>query len=702
MIYSVSVNVGQVRRGFFFSLEPEFNTSILPYAAISCFSQSSCYKVSRSSFSCEAVTDLSAVQAAKAFADKICELAADFTLEVSVTETEAGASAKIGEKSAVSVRRLDGDSFEIESPTPTPKTDENEQDGRQDADVTGGAPSFNLSDLKDLSENNRKNMIGWEDFKSYFEDVANIAPQLHERNTIEAFKAQCYLISINDGCGLTRAVNDLTLLGNYLGAYDSDYYYEYVLGNETLGRRIAIKDVIPNFKNSENRGRLICLDISEFTGKEAQYDLKNLLREVSQHVTKMSYVFRVPYLEPSELKRIEAFISDILLLKTFVIPPYSDNQLLQFADKFLGKYNFSMDEEATSLFFAKIREEKSDGSFYGIRTVKKVVDQFVLAKHQKNAERTKASAEGNRPNDSAEEGILRKEDVQSLVKAEAEASLDPYEELAQMVGMERIAERIKEIVSQVKTAINNDSLEKPCMHMRFVGAPGTGKTTVARIVGRIFAQNGILTNGYFFEYAGRDLCGRYVGQTAPKTLSICREAYGSVLFLDEAYELYTSDRNESDYGHEALATLIAEMENHRENFVVIMAGYTASMETLMKGNAGLRSRMPFVVEFPSYNRGQLVAIYMRMLESHFECVDGIEERVRAFFDTLPDEYLASEEFANARYVRNLYERTWSKAAMRSQMEGRTDVCVTKSDFELASQEAEFKERIASVRNRVGF
>lgn len=687
MEYKVIVNVGFVSKGLFSGSDFEFNSSILPYVATSCFSDASDFKVTRSSFCCIITTDLTMGKAAKAFADKIIELVPGNDFKTSLSESEGGAVCKIGKKSSINI-------YESEPGT----VSDDEEDAEEDEDDDDNM-RYDQAKLDNLVNYNNDNLIGWDSFKKYFSDVAKIAPKLNGTQAEDSFKSQCYLLSINDGCGLTRAVNDLTLLGNYTGAYKVSRYYEYVLAEETVGRSISIKDLIPYFKNSDNEGMLMCIDISAYTGKTSQTELKSLLDEVVQHVKSMNYVFRVPYLEPKELKRIESVISDKLLLKTFVMPPYTDAQLEQFATNFLKKNDMTMDESAIEIFHAKIREEKSDGCFYGIRTVKKVVDEMFLLKLQKNAER-EASKETDE--NAVSEGLILKEDIESLANVQEITQKDPYDELYQMVGMEKIAERVKEIVSQVKAAIANDKLDKPCMHMRFLGAPGTGKTTVARIIGRIFAENGILTNGHFFEYSGRDLCGKYVGQTAPKTLSICRDAYGSVLFLDEAYELYTSDKNENDYGHEALATLIAEMENHRDNFVVIMAGYKGPMETLMKGNVGLRSRMPFAIEFPSYNREQLVAIFMSMLKKHFEYEEGIEEKVKMFFDGLSDAYLNSEEFANARYVRNLYERTWSKAAMRTQMDGASEIKVSKADFELASQEEDFKERVTATRNRVGY
>jgi SpoVK/Ycf46/Vps4 family AAA+-type ATPase len=276
-----------------------------------------------------------------------------------------------------------------------------------------------------------------------------------------------------------------------------------------------------------------------------------------------------------------------------------------------------------------------------------------------------------------------------------------FDELNEMVGMEKIADRIKEIVAQVKLSQSNNTMERPSIHMRFLGSPGTGKTTVARIVGKIFQENGILRNGYFFEYTARDLVGEYVGQTAPKTASICRDAYGSVLFIDEAYGLYWGNDRGNDFGREALTTLISEMENHRDDMVVIMAGYKDEMEGLMKGNPGLRSRMPFLIEFPSYTPTQLAAIFMQMVNKHFKYDESLSPAVTEYFDSLPKEYLESKEFANGRFVRNLYERTWSKAALRMQLNKQGEVVLSVEDFKAACEEKEFSEKLERKKT-IGF
>ena len=319
----------------------------------------------------------------------------------------------------------------------------------------------------------------------------------------------------------------------------------------------------------------------------------------------------------------------------------------------------------------------------------KVVAELVYSKQLRNAEKGQTST------------VISPADAKAICEEEAPGSkLRGAEELEKLVGMSSVKRQINEIVAQIAFAERHDGA-RPCVNMRFVGNPGTGKTTVARILGKMLKEQGVLRIGDLHECSGRDLCGRYVGETAPKTASICRDAYGSVLFIDEAYSLFRGDGNDRDYGREALDTLIAEMENHRDDLVVIMAGYTDDMETLMQGNAGLRSRMPYCIEFPNFTRAELADIFRSMAQGRFKCEEGLFDMVDAYFDGLADETLASKEFSNARFVRNLFERTWAKAAMRCQLGGTAEVTLTKADFERASAEKDFAFNIPK-RPRIGF
>ena len=165
--------------------------------------------------------------------------------------------------------------------------------------------------------------------------------------------------------------------------------------------------------------------------------------------------------------------------------------------------------------------------------------------------------------------------------------------------------------------------------------------------------------------------------------------------------MYRGDSDSRDFGREALDTLIAEMENHRSDFVVIMAGYQDDMEKLMSGNLGLASRMPYTIEFPNYTRDQLCDIFVSMVESKFKYEKNLFLVAREFFNTLPEETIRSKDFANARYARNLFERTWAKAALRCQLNGKKEIILTGEDFSHACADKEFATKITK-KSRIGF
>lgn len=298
---------------------------------------------------------------------------------------------------------------------------------------------------------------------------------------------------------------------------------------------------------------------------------------------------------------------------------------------------------------------------------------------------------------------IRKNDIIGMSKTFKNSNISADEMLEELIGIESVKEQLYEIITQIEHALKHKNVESPCIHMRFVGNPGTGKTTVARILGKMLGERGILRNGNFFEYSGRDLCGRYIGETALKTAGICRDAYGSVLFIDEAYSLYTGDNDTKDFGREALTTLIAEMENHRNDLVVIMAGYRDDMSVLMKGNVGLESRMPFVIDFKNYSRDDLAKIFMQMVKkANFEADSDLGAAVKDYFDSLPDEVLQAKDFSNARFVRNLFERTWGKAASRCRIEKHDNIVLRADDLQKATDGSTEINLNTKKKQRIGF
>ena len=434
---------------------------------------------------------------------------------------------------------------------------------------------------------------------------------------------------------------------------------------------------------------ILYVDISVWQARLRTPEVKARLRRLNALCGSFLVVFRVPFLEGHVLQDVADALDDILNVRTVAVPPASLECMADYARAALARHGFELAESARGAFEQWLLREKADDSFFGYKTVDKMVRRLVYEKALANcgrAEPLRTIAAG---------------DLQRFVRF-VDPEGDPSEALGALVGMGDVARRLAEVVAQIRMQkellADGRKVDRPAIHMLFTGNPGTGKTTVARLVARLMKQEGILRKGHLVEIKARDLCGEYVGQTAPRTSAICRDAYGSVLFIDEAYSLFRGDGSDNDYGREALDTLVAEMENHRDDFCVVMAGYKDDMDTMLRGNAGLRSRIPYEIEFPNYSREDLVEIFFSMLDGSFEYEDGLRESVRDFFAALPDEILQSKEFSNARFVRNLYERTWGKAAYRRSLEGGGAVRILKSDLRGAAEDREFRQLLAKGRD----
>ena len=534
-------------------------------------------------------------------------------------------------------------------------------------------------------------LVGVAEFKALAKELVCVAEEIKRTQAFDIFTHRCYLFSIGDGGGLTTYLGLFSKLISECGLAKMAHH---AVREVRLGVYRESAEPFEEARRALERGgpesvRLVCVDISEWMDATENHYFKQFLRFVEEHAENNIVIFRVPFVEKDVLSRVKYSLSDLLSVKEVSFPPFKSDEIRRIAEAELERYHFTITPSAWRYFFDRMAEERSDGKFYGIKTVQKVVRELLYHKHLVNAER------------SAQSRQITVNDTRALAGGNGESELSGMEQLERLVGVEGIKKRVAEIVSQIEMTVKDGSAQRPCIHMRFVGNPGTGKTTVARIIGRILKDKGILRVGAFFEYAGRDFCGRYVGETAPKTASICRDAYGSVLFIDEAYSLYRGDQDSRDYGREAIDTLIAEMENHRSDFVVIMAGYTDDMEKLTEGNVGLKSRMPYTIEFPNFTREQLFDIFVSMTKARFKCEEELFDAARAFFSALPEETLSSKEFSNARYVRNLFERTWAKAAMRCQLGGKAEITLTRDDFEQASADKEFTAQI-SKKARLGF
>lgn len=240
------------------------------------------------------------------------------------------------------------------------------------------------------------------------------------------------------------------------------------------------------------------------------------------------------------------------------------------------------------------------------------------------------------------------------------------DELNSLVGLKEVKEEVQSLINLIKIRKLREKMDMPTMemtyHMVFTGSPGTGKTTVARIVGKIYKELGILSDGKMIETDRSGLVAGYVGQTAIKVHEIVEEAIGGVLFIDEAYSL-VNPNVPNDFGMEAVDTLVKLMEDHRDNLVIIVAGYTEEMKTFLKSNSGLISRFNKFIDFPDYSREELVDIMDKMAEKTGLTIESdARSKVMDVLNSMSDNEL--NNFGNARGIRNLFEKLVTNQANR--------------------------------------
>lgn len=247
--------------------------------------------------------------------------------------------------------------------------------------------------------------------------------------------------------------------------------------------------------------------------------------------------------------------------------------------------------------------------------------------------------------------------------AEEKPKSAAYDTLNEMIGLSAAKETIEKALNfyRVRKLFKDKGRKaaEPSMHMVFTGNPGTAKTTVARLVSAILRDNEILSKGHLVEVGRKDLIAKYVGQTAPRVAEAFKRASGGILFIDEAYSLV--DGHEGLFGDEAIATIVQEMENHRDDVIVIFAGYPEPMEKFLSRNPGLRSRIAFHVAFNDYSPEELVKITRLMTKNQrLQLADGCDMLLYEIYEKA----VLNPEFGNGRYARNVIEHALMNQASR--------------------------------------
>jgi SpoVK/Ycf46/Vps4 family AAA+-type ATPase len=330
-----------------------------------------------------------------------------------------------------------------------------------------------------------------------------------------------------------------------------------------------------------------------------------------------------------------------------------------------GSNHYQLDEAALHALAGHFRRMVRGDGFGNGRAARKVFEEMVDRQASRLAELTDLRAD--------DLVRLLPEDVSDAaarVAGDPRATASPsaphlLEELRGMVGLGSAKAEVQAMVDLLETARRREAagLPTPAIshHLVFAGPPGTGKTTVARLYGRLLAAMGLLATGQTVEVSRVDLVGRYIGQTAQLTREVFERARGGVLFIDEAYALTPAQSTGADFGQEAVDTLVKLMEDHRDEVVLIVAGYPEEMQRFLASNPGLASRLSRQVSFDHYTPDELVTILCRHAAAMgCECAPATVAALGEHFAAVPRE----RTFGNARFARQVLDAMFTRQASR--------------------------------------
>ena len=378
---------------------------------------------------------------------------------------------------------------------------------------------------------------------------------------------------------------------------------------------------------------------------------------------------------------------------TLDFPNYSRAELKSITELMLKNRHYTMSDIALERVLDITDIKRKDANFANAREIRNMLDQVIMCQNLRTVgseDKELGLVDVNK--------YIQDSKIELPTTGTEKTILSGEEELEQLIGLSSVKRMIRKIKAYAKKNVGSYGFN---LHMCFQGNPGTGKTEVARILSRILYSAGVLPEAKLVETDSTGLLGRFVGETGPKTQRKIQEAMGGVLFIDEAYALCagsTASGTSGNYGDEAIAVLLKEMEDHRGQFCVVLAGYKNEMEKMLNTNPGFKSRIQFSIDFPDYSREELGQIAASFLTAKkYEIADDALDRLL----DVAEYYRQRPNFANARTIRSIVDQVILNQNLRAE-DNEGDYTIVVSDVDDYISDEGIDLSATAPRRRIGF
>jgi len=515
---------------------------------------------------------------------------------------------------------------------------------------TAKAKSTKEDRIAPIVESCLKDVVGMQELRVSLNNVFNMMQIARKRVGFVQILKDNLRIYGPDGCGKTTAALAAAAALSQIGITGkgkvkvADYYT--LVGSSPEETHTNVEEL---FQDAQS-GCVIIDNIHEFNDSGAY----SLGLDAIDQVIKAYHAAneKIPLIITGSEKETEALLAskkrlaDLFNLPVVHLGKYTIQELVDIANRLAAGKNLILDEDTCELIRHRLEHLAKQQDFKFSQDLESMINNAYIRHSARLAKMRRPSER--------DYYVLQAEDFDTAENTETVEEL--LHQLDRLTGLSAVKVQVHKIVKQmqVQKLRQEAGIASPqghgSLHLVFLGNAGTGKTTVARIIGKIYKRLGVLPTGQLVECTRRDLVSQYVGATSQKVAEKVKEAMGGILFIDEAYTLCKEDSD--SFGREAIDALLTDIENHRDNLMVILAGYGQDMQKFMDQNQGLRSRIPTDITFEDYSTEEMVDIFKLNVKDRGLIMDvGLEEKVHA----LIDERKRQKNFGNARGVRNLFE-----------------------------------------------